>query len=80
MFVVSNEFTTTVHGELGCITCHGGENVLDKDTAHAGMQPYPSRDLEGICFQCHAGVTETFVRFHPLQPARYAKRLHGFYQ
>jgi len=61
MFLVSDEFTASTHGELGCITCHGGENSADKAAAHTGMQPYPSSDLEGICYQCHAGVADTYA-------------------
>ncbi|RQD69683.1 MAG: hypothetical protein D5S00_06200 [Tindallia sp. MSAO_Bac2] len=60
MFVVSEGFVDSTHGSLGCITCHEGENIADKDIAHAGMIKYPSSDLDGICYQCHAGVTETF--------------------
>jgi hypothetical protein len=59
-FVVSSDFSSSTHGELGCITCHGGENVPDMELAHTGMNPYPSYDIEGVCYQCHAGVVDTF--------------------
>lgn len=60
MFLVSTEFTTTAHGSLGCITCHGGENVAVKEEAHNGMNPYPSRNYEATCAACHNNVTEDF--------------------
>lgn len=60
MYLVSKEFLATSHGELGCITCHGGENLPMQADAHTNMNPYPSSDIEGICATCHVGVTETF--------------------
>ena len=60
MFLVSNEFLSTAHGSLGCITCHGGENVAVKEQAHTGMNPYPSRDYEASCAACHSDVTSDF--------------------
>jgi|LSQX01.2.fsa_nt_gb thiosulfate/3-mercaptopyruvate sulfurtransferase len=60
MFLVGEEFVQSTHGKLGCITCHGGENVVDKESAHAGMEPYPSQDFQVSCGNCHAGESELF--------------------
>ena len=60
MYLVAKDFLDTTHGQLGCITCHGGENQPSKETAHVGMNPYPSHDLDSSCAQCHSGVMETF--------------------
>lgn len=61
MFLVSNDFIDTTHGSLGCITCHDGQNVPDKELAHEGMNPYPSVDANGSCGDCHKNVTDTFA-------------------
>lgn len=60
MYLVAEEFLATSHGELGCINCHGGENLPIQEEAHATMNPYPSFETDGICSKCHGGVTDTF--------------------
>lgn len=60
MFLVSEEFPSSIHGSLGCITCHGGVNDPDQRVAHAGLDPYPSRDFDATCGECHSDVTNTF--------------------
>lgn len=61
LYYVNPEFTETVHGELGCITCHGGENVSIKDVAHADMVGHPSAvDSGALCALCHEEIGETF--------------------
>jgi thiosulfate/3-mercaptopyruvate sulfurtransferase len=60
MFLVSEEFLTTAHGVLGCITCHGGENASVKEEAHSGMLAYPSTDFERTCGDCHGNVTSLY--------------------
>ncbi len=60
MYLVSKEFLDTTHGQLGCINCHGGENEPSQETAHTGMDPYPSHNLEGSCATCHGGIIENF--------------------
>ena len=61
MFLVSDEYLTTTHGKLGCIACHGGENLPTQSEAHAGMNPYPSADVNGVCSTCHSEITATFA-------------------
>lgn len=60
MFLVSDDFLETTHGSLGCIACHDGQNIAVKEEAHAGMNPYPSRNYEDSCAQCHNDVTKDF--------------------
>lgn len=61
MFLVSESFLDTAHGVLGCITCHGGENVAIKDVAHENMMVYPSGDFEQNCGQCHGDVVDEYT-------------------
>ncbi|MCK9443883.1 MAG: hypothetical protein M0Q14_05100 [Tissierellaceae bacterium] len=61
MYLVSKDFLETSHGQLGCINCHSGENLPTQEQAHATMNPYPSEDNDGVCAQCHVGVTETYA-------------------
>ncbi len=61
MYLVAEDFMDSVHGKLGCINCHGGENAPSKAEAHTGMVPCPTKDLENsTCITCHAGVMDTF--------------------
>lgn len=59
-YYVVEAYLETTHGELGCITCHGGENVQNKEEAHLGMVRTPSADAGGICIECHGEIGETF--------------------
>jgi len=61
MFCISEDFLSSEHGKLGCIACHGGENVGDFGKAHAGVNRYPSADAGGICNQCHGEIGATFA-------------------
>ncbi|EEG77164.1 multiheme c-type cytochrome [Dethiobacter alkaliphilus] len=61
-YCVDEAFLTSTHGELGCIACHGGENVEDKAEAHAGMIKYPSADAGGICQECHGDIASDFEK------------------
>lgn len=61
MFLVSEDFLKTTHGEMGCISCHGGQNLPVQSEAHAGMNPYPSADVDGVCATCHSEITTTFA-------------------
>ncbi len=61
LFYVNPEYVETVHGKLGCITCHGGENVNVKAEAHAGLIVHPSAaDSGALCGLCHGEIADTF--------------------
>jgi len=60
-YAVAANFTDTKHGELGCIACHGGNNVQDMAQAHTGIVTDPSVQAGGICNQCHADQAEHFA-------------------
>lgn len=62
--LVSGDFLDSVHGEIGCVGCHGGNNeARDKAGAHAGFEPYPSvnKPVEA-CGECHGDIAETAPR------------------
>jgi len=49
----------SLHGRLGCVTCHGGDGQADdKDGAHEGLVTNPSdyREAGKICLACHYDV------------------------
>lgn len=51
VLVNSKTFTKTIHGQMGCVACHGGNGAAqDKAQAHAQMQREP---LAETCTQCH---------------------------
>jgi hypothetical protein len=60
-YLVATSFLDTEHGVLGCITCHGGENVVDQEQAHADLVVRPSSSTDGICADCHGDITETYA-------------------
>lgn len=45
-----------VHSYIPCTDCHGGENVDDKDAAHADMTRDPSIDADASCGSCHPDI------------------------
>jgi len=53
-----SDFKNSVHGKLGCVTCHNGiENADDKDHAHSGdFIASPSLNAEEKCASCHPDV------------------------
>lgn len=54
-YLVSDDFLTTTHGRLGCVTCHGGnDGSLDKVEAHVGVIGNPSSQAAEKCGTCHA--------------------------
>ena len=54
---------STAHGQLGCVTCHGGNGDEGSFArAHIGVNPSPSADVNGICAQCHLEATETYAK------------------
>jgi len=49
------EFLTSVHGQQGCITCHGGTGgTADKAVAHEGVVSEP--DSAATCGTCHGEI------------------------
>lgn len=59
-FLVSEAFLEEFHGQIGCITCHGGYNEMDMDLAHQDMVVQPS--AHGVCNDCHGDITETYEK------------------
>ncbi len=52
------DFLEEVHGRLGCISCHGGQNLPDKEEAHLGMVLQPS--AHGTCGHCHSSIAKSY--------------------
>lgn len=57
VLVDSELYPDTVHGQIPCQECHGGEQSADKATAHTGLIANPSNDAERTCGDCHPDVT-----------------------
>jgi thiosulfate/3-mercaptopyruvate sulfurtransferase len=48
-----------VHALIGCVTCHGGNEPADFESAHVGVVKDPSIDAESNCNPCHAEIVAT---------------------
>lgn len=59
--LVSKDFLSTDHGEVGCVNCHGGNPAgKNKASAHKGMDPAPSiNNPEKACGECHEEIVAT---------------------
>ena len=53
VFVDSEKFIPTVHGQFPCTSCHGGSQSPDKEVAHTGLIQNPSQGPEVVCGECH---------------------------
>ena len=49
-------YQATVHAQLDCLECHGGQYSADKEAAHEGMIADPSEAPESTCGECHPDV------------------------
>lgn len=56
VLVDAETFPATVHGQIACTACHGGQSVDDKDAAHEGIVADPSYDAQETCGSCHPNV------------------------
>ena len=56
-------FKTSGHYAMGCVTCHNGDNTtLDKNAAHANnFISHPSLFYEEKCGSCHSQITDNFT-------------------
>ncbi|MDJ0631368.1 MAG: hypothetical protein QNJ44_24160 [Rhodobacter sp.] len=52
---VNADFPKTVHGQLGCTTCHGGDASAADMAAHANL-----KDANASCALCHADQVAKF--------------------
>jgi len=59
--LVSQQFIDSVHGEVSCVDCHGGnDGAAVKEEAHEGYDPYPSvNSPQETCGECHEEIAET---------------------
>ncbi len=57
VFISNAEFVDSIHGQQGCIECHGGTSgAADKDAAHQGVVSEP--DSAQACGPCHSAIVE----------------------
>jgi thiosulfate/3-mercaptopyruvate sulfurtransferase len=56
VLVSTASFPQSLHGQIACRDCHGGQASSDKDAAHAGMTADPSADPQASCGRCHPDV------------------------
>lgn len=77
LYLVAEGFPETTHGQLGCIACHEGNNVGDKEEAHAGMTTKPSYNTTGICADCHGDTTDSFANSLHYTMAGFTEFLEG---
>lgn len=55
--VDAETFMPTVHGQMACVDCHGGEaQSPEKAAAHTGLIGRPSADAATACGDCHPDV------------------------
>lgn len=65
---VASEFLSSTHGQLSCVSCHGGNNKTElteeaKSIAHnvsEGFIAHPSSDAQKYCGSCHSSFTSNF--------------------
>ena len=62
VLVDGEAFPETVHGQITCSECHGGDEASDKDLAHTDMIRNPSEPHAEICSQCHPDVTDSAIQ------------------
>ena len=56
--ISNQDFAETIHGEMGCVTCHGGNGATDdKAEAHTEMRREPISAT--ACGDCHPDIVET---------------------
>ncbi len=57
--LITSDEVVSLHGRLGCVTCHQGNGETDdKEAAHEGLVPNPTdyREAGKVCLACHADV------------------------
>lgn len=61
--------TESVHGRLGCITCHkGAPNTADVTAAHDGVIANPSVNFQDFCLVCHSDMPDQYPDDNLLAP------------
>ena len=51
--VEAEAFTSTEHGEIECVDCHGGLDAPEKEEAHTDLVARPSDGDADVCVDCH---------------------------
>ncbi|MGD2103599.1 MAG: hypothetical protein PVJ55_00605 [Anaerolineae bacterium] len=57
--LIETAHVNSVHGQLGCVTCHGGTSGTDAvDAAHVGLIPDPTTRYQQTCLLCHRDLRD----------------------
>ncbi len=68
--LVSEDFLSSIHGQIPCQLCHLGDpDSSDPEKAHQGMIKDPSLDSENTCGQCHEDIVTTAKDSLHMNPA-----------
>ncbi|MFN3762528.1 MAG: hypothetical protein ACK4WK_04915 [Anaerolineae bacterium] len=70
LLILPNE-VASLHGRLGCMTCHGGNgDAEDVPAAHQWLVPNPShyREAGRVCLHCHANLRTDIPEKHVHTP------------
>jgi thiosulfate/3-mercaptopyruvate sulfurtransferase len=63
VILTDEEFAETIHGEMGCIACHGGDGESDdKEQAHIDMRREPI--AAEACNECHDDLHQEADSLH----------------
>ena len=60
VLVDTEKYLETAHGQIACIDCHKGQDVLDKEKAHSGLIANPGADPQAFCGDCHKNISAMF--------------------
>jgi hypothetical protein len=59
VFLEDADFMESIHGQVGCVICHGGDSgANDKEAAHVGIVADPS---QGNCDTCHSDIAHADI-------------------
>ena len=79
--LIESDEVHSLHGRLGCVTCHAGNGETDdKDAAHEGLIVNPSdyEHADRICLVCHESVRNDVPEHHVHTP--HARILQGVHE
>lgn len=76
MVYVTEDFLSTNHGKIPCISCHkGNPEAFEKETAHVNIVAAPSEKSELYCDGCHSEVVANYSKSLHKNQRGYFKRI-----
>lgn len=61
VLVDADAYLATVHGQIPCTDCHGGQQAAEKDIAHTGLIAEPSAIAQETCGGCHPNLIDMYA-------------------